>query len=71
MRMVDSTLSYRPGDFKNIPLSEHSRFFCVSTVNCFDRVQQKSSFSASTTHSTAFFTPLRTIRCWKPCKRPS
>ena len=52
-------------------LREHNRIFVVSTVYCFDRVQQESSFPACTTHSTAFFTPLRAIRRWKPYKRPS
>ena len=54
-----------------MPLREHNRIFFISTVKCFDRVQQESSFPACTTHSTALFTPLRAIRCWKPYKRPS
>jgi len=55
---------------KHAPQSAQTHLF-LSTDNCFDRVQQESSFPACTTHSTAFFTPLRAIRSWKPYKRPS
>jgi len=51
--------------------SERTNAFFLSTANCFDRVQQKSSFPVCTTHSTAFLTPLRAICCWKPYKKPS
>ena len=42
-----------------------------STLNCFCRVQQESSFPACRTHSTAFSTTLSAIRSWQPYKRSS
>jgi len=55
-----------------MPQSAQTHLFLrTSTANCFDRVQQESSFPACTTRSTAFLTTVRAIRRWKPYKRPS